>query len=544
MAMTPLDPSRGRVNDPWSPRGTPARLALVVLWAVFTAVLSALYLRLPPSPDHVTYDYIGWMVSEGAVLYRDVADSNWPGQMFIHALSVRLFGNEIWSYRAFELLVILPGGCAILFAFLRRYGDPLVAWVVVPVYQAMYATAGLWISGQREIVAGPLLVAAAYSLLRRTEDAGRKFLVLQGLCLAGAGLIRPTLLVMAPLLTLADLLIIKTTGRNLREIVEDHIVVALSTLAPLAVIAAIGIPSGALQGWYDATVSFNLEVYSQSRTPWEIAERLLPWILQCWHWYLVVSLLGVFYWWRRDLPALIAVGMILPATIASVLIQGKGFEYHLGTLYPLLAILVATVVGASWRYLANESRRLLPSAIALLLVAGPATGLARNIWSVFAPQRQQYLGRITKAEMYRRYGGGAEGLSVNDLLEITEYVESASRPDATLLFWGRPCHVNYWARRRSPSFAAGFALLSEPEPDFSLFARWRARLEETMASRPPALLLLVKDEETGGYQGLPTPDRRDEKLAGVILQHLPEYRLEKSIGLVDIYRLARAPGGS
>jgi hypothetical protein len=133
---------------------------------------------------------------------------------------------------------------------------------------------------------------------------------------------------------------------------------------------------------------------------------------------------------------------------------------------------------------------------------------------------------------------------VNDLLEVTEYVESASPPDATILFWGRPCHVNYWAMRRSPSFAAGFALLSEPAPDFSLFARWRTRLEETMARRPPALLLLVKDEKTGGYQGLPSPDDREEKLAGVILRHLPEYQLEESIGVVDIYRLARTPGGS
>lgn len=541
--MRPVDPSQGRVHDPWSPRGMPARLALVALWAVFTAVLSALYLRLPPSPDHVTYDYIGWMVSEGSVLYRDVADGNWPGQMFIHALSAIFFGNEIWSYRAFELLVILPAGCAILFAFLHRYGDQVAAWVAVPVYQVMYATAGLWISGQRDIVAGPLLVAAAYCLLRRTEDAGRKFLVLQGLCLAGAGLIRPTLLVMAPLLTLADLLLIRTTGRNLREIVEDHFVVALSTLAPLALIAALGIPRGALQAWYDATVSFNLEVYSRSKTPWEIGERLVPWILRCWHWYLVVGLLGAVRYWRRDLSALLAVGMILPATIASVMIQGKGFEYHLGTLYPLLAILVATVVGASWRYLANESRRLLPSAIALLLLAIPAAGLARNVWIVFAPQRELYLGRITEAQMHSRYGGGAEGLSVNDLLEITEYVERTTAPDATILFWGRPCHVNYWAKRRSPLFAAGFTLLSEPEPDFSRFARWRARLEEAMATRPPALLLLVRDEEKGGYQGLPPPEGAEQKLAGVILRHLPAYRLEESIGVVDIYRLARTPGG-
>jgi len=535
---------RGRVHDAWSPRGYFARVLLLALWVVFTAALSALYLRLPPSPDHVTYDYIGWMVGEGAVLYLDVADGNWPGQMLIHALSVQLFGNQIWSYRAFELLVILPAGCAILFVFLRRYGDEMAAWVVVPVYQAMYTTGGLWMSGQRDIVAAPLLVAAAYCLLRRTEGAGRKLLVAQGLCLAGAGLIRPTLLVMAPLLTLADLLLIKTTGRNLRRILEDHILVALSTLAPLAVLAVMGMPTGALQAWYDATVSFNLEVYSLSTPPWEIAERLLPWMLRCWHWYLAVSLLGVLYYWRRDLPALTAVGMILPATVASVLIQGKGFEYHLGALYPLLALLVATVVGASWRYLASESRRLLPGAVALLLVAIPAAGLARNVWVVFAPQRQQYLGQITEAQMRSRYGGGAEGLTVNDLLEVTEYVEGTTAPDATVLFWGRPSHVNYWAKRRSPFFAGGFALLSEPGPDFSLFTRWRARLEEAMASRPPALLLLVKDEKTGGYQGLPSPDDREEKLAGVILRHLPEYQLEESIGVVDIYRLARTPGGS
>jgi hypothetical protein len=542
--MRAVDPSKERLHEPSSPWGKEAGPALIALWAVFTAVLSAWYLRLPPSPDHVTYDYIGWMLSEGAVLYRDVADGNWPGQMFIHALSVGLFGNEIWAYRAFELVVILPAGCAILFSFLRRYGDRVAAWAVVPVYQVMYATAGLWISGQREIVAAPLLVAAAYCLLRRMEGAGRTHLVLQGLCLAGAGLIRPTLLVMAPLLALADLLLLRKTGRGLRRIFEDHIAVALSTLAPLALIAAISAPTGALRGWYEATVAFNLEVYSQSTTPRQIAERLLPWILRCWQWYLVVALLGAVSYWRRDLRALAAVGMILPATIASVLVQGKGFEYHLGALYPLLAILVATALGASWRLLTGESRRPLRTATALFLIAGSAAGLARNMWGVLAPQRELYLGRITAQEMYRRYEGGAVGLTVEDLLELSDYVERTTAPDSTVLFWGRPSHVNYWAKRHSPSFAAGFALLSEPGQDFSLFARWRARLEETMTSRPPALLLLVKEEESGGYQGLPPPERRDEKLAGVILRHLPDYRLEKSIGVVDVYRLARTLGES
>lgn len=540
MQITPASSAQRCAPIAPAPKGR-TRWLLVAIWVFFTTVLSALYLQLPPSPDHATYDYIGWAASEGAVLYQDVADGNWPGQMFIHTLSARLFGNEIWSYRAFELLVLLPLACAILFAFLRRYGEKEAAWVVVPVYQVMYVTAGFWISGQREIVAGPLLVAAAYCLLRRTEGAARRTLVVQGVCLGAAGLIRPTLLIMAPLLTLADLLIGRTTGRSLRRIVRDHSVVAVSALAPLAVVAVMGIPSGALRGWYDTTVFFNLEVYSLSKTPWEVAERLLPWMIHCWHWYMLFALLGAVYQWRRNLAVLVPVGMLLPATIISVLVQGKGFEYHLGALYPLLALLVATAVGASWRYLASNSRRLLPATLALVLVAGSAAGLGRNLWVVFAPERQEYLGQITKAEMYSRYAGGAEGVSVNDLVEVADYVEGASDPDATILFWGRPRHVNYWAKRRSPSFAAGYALFSEPGPDFRLFARWRERLEEVMVSRPPTLLLLVKDGETGRYQGLPSPDQGETKLAGVILEHLPEYQLEKSIGVVDIYRLARAP---
>jgi len=518
-------------------------LPLFALWAAYTAVLAILYLRVPPCPDHVVYDYIGWIIGQGGAPYVDAADQNWPGQMFIHALSVLLFGSEIWSYRAFELVVILPASCAILFIFLRRYDDILAAWLVVPLYQTMYLTSGFWMSGQRDIVAAPLLVAASYCLLRRASGAGRRYLILQGLCLAGATLIRPTLLLMAPLLTLADLLMAGKSHRTLRTILGDHTVVCVSILLPISAIVVAAIPSGALRAWYDVTIVFNLEVYSHSKTPWEIVRALLPPVLRSWHWFILWGVVGAVRYGRKNPRVLITSGMILPVAALSVLVQGKGLLYHLGVLLPLIGLLIAGVVASAARYLASENRRLLPAGLAIILVGVPVAGLAHKVSSVLALQRRQYLGQITRAQMYGSYTAGVEGLSVQDVLAVSEYVQNTTDPNDSILVWGRPCHVYCWAGRRSATFAAGFAILYEPGPDFSLFSRWRGRLEATMTSTPPALLMLIKNKKTGRYRGFPEPGHSGPKIADVIREHLPEYRLETSIGLVDIYRLIRSHPG-
>ena len=88
-----------------------------LFFIIFYAFFGFLYLNTPYSPDHAVYDYIGMVVNNGGQFYVDAADQNWPGQMFIHAVSVFLFGTEIYSYRLFELLIILPLSVYILYIF-------------------------------------------------------------------------------------------------------------------------------------------------------------------------------------------------------------------------------------------------------------------------------------------------------------------------------------------------------------------------------------------------------------------------------------------
>jgi hypothetical protein len=517
-------------------------LALLGLWLGFTAVIAALYLLLPPCPDHAVYDYIGWIVNRGGTLYVDAADQNWPGQMFIHSLSVALFGAKLWSYRLFELIVIIPLSCFVLFRFLRSAGDKLAAFVVVPIYQAMYVSAGFWMSGQREIVAAPLLVASANALLSRVRGGGLRLLVLQGVLIAGATLIRPTLLIMAPLLTLADLLQTRRTGRSWRRVIADHALVAVSIILPMGIIALLGVPSGALAGWYDVSIRFNLEVYAGGRDPWDITRELLPVVLRQWYWMLAWSGLGAVVLWRRDSLALSFVGMILPATLVSLFVQAKGFGYHLGALYALMAILNASTVAAGLRVLMERRHRPLLSALAVVAVLLPAAGLAKKLWSQLAAQRQVLLGQITMAEMQARYEADSTGTStVRDMVEVSEYIDATTAKDATVLFWERPCHVYTLAERRSPLFAAAFTLLEDAGPQFSLFPRWQAEFEEIMTERPPEVLLFVRDPEHGGYVGMPAQSGDQPRLSDTLRAHLHEYELEKSVAAIDLYRRIEAP---
>ncbi len=514
-----------------------AWLGLLVLWLGFTAVITALYLLLPPCPDHAVYDYIGWVVNQGGTLYVDAADQNWPGQMFLHTLSVALFGTELWSYRLFELIFIIPLSCLVLFRFLRAAGDKLAALLVVPIYQAMYVSAGFWMSGQRDMVAAPLLVAAAHALLSRVRGGGRGLLVLQGALLAGATLIRPTLLIMAPLLTLADVLQMRRTDRSYRNVIAEHALVAGCIIAFTGGVALLGVPSGALAGWYDVSIRFNLEVYAGGRDPWDISRELLPVLLRQWHWMLAWSGIGAVVLWRRDSVALSFVGMILPASLVSLFVQAKGLAYHLSPLYPLMAILVASTVAAGARVLLERRQRPLITALAIVTLLLPAAGLAKKLWGQLAPQRQVLLGQITMADMHAGYAADNTGeATVRDMVELAEHIDATTAKDATVLLWERPCHVYTLAQRRSPLFAAAFTLLDDPDPEFSLFPRWQMEFEQIMSERPPEVLLFLRDAASGSYRGMPAQPGEVPRLADTLRAHLPEYELEKSVGAVDVYR--------
>jgi hypothetical protein len=82
--------------------------------------------------------YVPWRLSQGDVLYRDIAYFNGPLSPYANALLFRLFGVSVHTL-FFANLVLLAGFCALLHELLRAVGDALSALAGVLLFLAVFA---------------------------------------------------------------------------------------------------------------------------------------------------------------------------------------------------------------------------------------------------------------------------------------------------------------------------------------------------------------------------------------------------------------------
>jgi hypothetical protein len=504
--------------------------------AGYLAVLLGLFLLFPPSPDDAVYDYIGWIVGNGGTAYVDAADQNWPGMVFLHTLSTLAFGNTLYSYRALDILMLVAT-TALMAAFLRRYVGSLAAILVWPLYPTMYAAQNRWLVGQRDIVVFPILLLAAWSQMRRLEGGSARLCIGQGLWLACAALMRPTFLAMAGLLALADLGLRRSHSRSVSDCVRDQSIVLASLLAGLGLAALGGLASGALAEWWNTTVRFNLEVYSAGAPGVGMLDSVRD-LLHYWGWLMAISAWGVWVVTRAHREAAGYLGLIAATALVSFLVQRKGFGYHLGTLYPLIAIFAAPAVAwaltsVSRRTGARHLRTIAAAALLVVISGGLARKCSRNLW----PEILWVTGNGTRQEVLASADTGEDGFTLADAVDLSDYVRTQVPRDGRFLFWGRPSIINYLAGRRSPTRFASFALVAAPRPSFSLFAAWQQELADGLERTPPQLVCLLRDPSGSGYAYLPAPTPGQPLIGDVLARKLDAaYLPDRSFGSADCFR--------
>ena len=513
---------------------------VLLLWcitALVYCVFAVLYTQIPINPDDAVFAYIGWMMSEGGTVYVDAADQNWPGQMIIHWLSALLFGNALWAYRALEVLLILPFSAWLLYRFVDQVYDRFAAILVVLLFPAMYMLSGFWNAGQRDIIAGPLLIGACWMMQQRFAGAGWHCLILQGLLIAMATIIRPTMLIFGPLLFLVDLLFMSRHQRSFAKVFLDHVIVAATILLTAALVIFYGSLTGSLAAWYEISVLFATQVYSQSIGLGESLVRVLPNLLNSWKLYLFVAVVGAFLLFKKNRVAFILILAVVPAAFISFLVQGKALGYHLSVMYSSLSILVAVALSMSFTILLRQKVAVLMLLLALALSAITVAGIAKKGVSLFASPLQLLLGQKDRYQHLSIYQADAAGdITVADTLQAAEYIIETTPNDATVLFWARPTHINIISGRPSPLREASIALLIEPTERFTAYSSWYTRIDTMFKQAPPQVLLLAKDEDTGDYVGF---DKQNPQkgFSAIVMKNLPRYQKEQVFGNTELYRL-------
>src|SRR5713226_4275443 len=264
--------------------------------------------------------YVAWLITQGAVPYRDVFDMNMPGVYLIHLTVIKTLGEGNVAWRLFDLGWLAATTVA-LWGYCRRMGDDWSGLGAALLFVLYHLAGGAWRVGQRDFLLALLLVLAAWGVAQGWETGGAFAPLVWGGLAAGAGtMIKPH--VTAFWLACAPIVLLGASRAGRSAIAAVAVWMGAGLAVPVLVLGWLTIRGGL--GPFAAIASeYVLPLYG-----WQI-----------WSCLVALALLGFVhrlaspYGIRRVLAVLgVAYGGWHFAS------QGKGWEYHL---YPLAIFLCA-----------------------------------------------------------------------------------------------------------------------------------------------------------------------------------------------------------
>lgn len=498
------------------------------------AVCAFLYVHKPPSPDQSIFDYIGWVGSQGGRYYVDVAEQNFPGEMLLHEVAIRMFGARLWAYRAIDFCVLCMGAGA-LWYLLRSRVSGVGAAAGALAYVVGYVSSNPWMSGQRDAVATNLLLVAGAALRWRIRGGGGWLIGCVGAVFFVAMLLRPTFGLFALPLVWIDRVTAGDSGRSLRRTVVDTGGVAGVALVLAALCAGWGVAGGSLDDFADQAILFNVQSYAEGHSATDTLGRLHT-VGVHYLWFLPAAVVGLAGTWgaRGAPPGVSIVAALFPLGVVSAIVQNKGFAYHLA---PILPPVFAFCGVASWSFvgrLIERSAERRPHVVLRgVFVILATAGLMAQVRTL-GPQIRFLVGYDSYRQMLAREP--ADGLSWEEMTDAAEYVRDGASSDDTILVWGRAVSLHLMAERRSPSrFITHGMLLLAAEP-FPRSEAWSTEFVDAMVTRPPRYIFL---QEVGGL--LDFGDRISSNPNRRVVEHLrhvvtTEYDLQKKFGQWRAFR--------
>jgi hypothetical protein len=452
-------------------------IALSVVWAIG----AALYLMLPPGPDQSNHAYMGWRLLQGDVPYVDYIDQNWPGVMGLHALAGALFGQQLWSWRAFDLLLFAAAAAA-LWDILRRGAGAQAArafaWTALPAYVA----SGYWVAGQHDMTAAQLLAIGLWCHVRGAVARPWRWHTAAGVFIGLAMLNKPTMGAALALLPLQGLLL----GARWTEVAVRLAVTSAATAATVAggflFVVALG---ATLAQVVESVLTYNTYSLAEGTPPLaDIVRTTGAWPVVL----AFVCLPAIVFLLRR---ARRSVASTMPFVLWAVgaisyAFQARGFSYHLAPAVLAYFCLAAVLLALAGRALGNPTWPAWQRAGVVMLAAVFVAGIGARFWSAFH--------RLPAALAQRDYDLHLARFTENDGLNVGEAAAFARRAGVgapgCIFVAGESSVVNLLARRPLPTRFYYFPVIGSARPPLPMAERWVTQWEvDLRRARCPYVLV-------------------------------------------------------
>jgi hypothetical protein len=465
------------VRSSWPHSGLIMMALLILCYAAIG------YLTWPLGRDQGILSWVGEVILDGGVPYKDAWDIKGPLAYYGYALALGILGRHEVAIRSFDLIVVLAC-CVLLRRLVFRLGvrQAIGANYAVIVFLLTYFALGFWHTAQPDGWAGMLVLVVVTLLI---ESPGRPLWVMTGIgvVIALATLIKPTF---SMFLVLPLLYPVRKVGESASNIGSLSCCVLGFGAASSAVLAAIFHDRAAFQDVTDVA-HFLRSTYSpfgQRHVLSELGE--LPLILAVLGLLspFVLSIVGIFAIrkdGRRRQSGILAAWFTL--AFLEVAVQGRYWAYHwIPVMVAMAPILGATFDIYSRRLTMAELPQRKSGALIVLIcccVLAPSGELALYSsygWPSYLfglENRRQYVAKFWD--------------DLGSFDRVSEYIQQHSSSTDGVLMWGYDPLINVLSERKSPSrFSMSYCLVV----DGPLRVKFRNTFMQDIGRTPPYYIVV------------------------------------------------------
>jgi len=246
-------------------------MALLVIVGI-SLILRLLWLNTLISRDEGMAGYVGWLWTQGKILYLNVFDNKGPFFHFLYGSMNSIFGPSIIYIRLLnDLLFIIS---VIMIYRLARDWYGKTAGVTSAAFYGIFMSAPIY-EGQlavSESIALPLLIGSIYLWNSYLKGKQKKFLVFSGILLSLSFLTRQSIGLMLPVLLVMLIFFSRKKENSLNETRLRNLLSVLSAfllgiMIPLAITSLYFHLNGALLVFFDKAIMEPLRYFGGEFTP-------------------------------------------------------------------------------------------------------------------------------------------------------------------------------------------------------------------------------------------------------------------------------------
>jgi hypothetical protein len=433
-------------------------LAMVAI-VVVVAIVRVRLLAVPFERDEGEYAYMGRLILDGGLPYRDAYNMKLPGTYAMYALIMAAFGGSPAGIHA-GLAIVSLATALLFYSALRRLFSPTVGLAAGSLYACMAVSPAVLGMAAHATHFVNLFVALACWVYSRWDD--RRWLVsgaLAGLAFGTAVLMKQPAAFLAAFGALAVAERMGASGRGWRRLAAAVGVYSAAAVTPYAVVVLVLLARGAFDRFWFWTVTYASS-YAAASTPWELLRALFGFsfwpIFAEYRFAWVLAAFGAAAIWLGGFTTrqrVFAAGFA--AASAAAVLPGLNFrEHYFVVALPAVALLAALALERAAGLV--RGRSLEGVARALPFAATVAMALAAVLGD------PGYYLRDSPDDVCRRIYAGNPFVEAR---EVGARIAADSAPGDTVAIVGSEPEILVYANRRSATGYLYVYPLVEPHPD-------------------------------------------------------------------------------